>query len=149
MHSEWNWDIGGTAKAHDNVRVLGILETPLRAAAQLMEDANASCWVQTRFVFMMAVDPGGVQRDPLRTAFGHGSIAAKRKKKANRGIVFVALCCSFVWTAAKRNLLPRLYSNHYELLSWKKHRWGWLSLPVILLMAGVQRQNGAQPLINT
>lgn len=53
-----------------------------------MEDANVSRWVQTLFIFMMAVDPGEVQRDPLCTTFGHGSIGAKRKKN-----VFVTLHC--------------------------------------------------------
>lgn len=154
MCSEWNWDIRRTVKAQDNASVIGILEPLLWAAAQLMEDANVSCWVQTRFIFMMAVDPGDVQRDRLRTTYGHGSIGAQRKKETYWGIGFVTLYCDmaggFLWIVAKRNLLPRRYSNHYELLSWKKPRWGWLSLPVIVLkMAVVQRQNGTQPLINT
>lgn len=83
MHSEGNWGIGRTVKAHDNAGVIGILESLLWAAAQLMEDADASCWVQTRFIFMMAVDPGEVQQDPLHTTFEHGSIGAKREKKTN------------------------------------------------------------------
>lgn len=67
-----------------------------------------ACCVQTRFIFMMAVGPGEVQRDLLRTTFGHGSIAAKTNKELIEESYLSLYTVtwqegSFVCVVAKRN----------------------------------------------
>lgn len=139
MHSDWNWDIVRRVKAHDNVGIGGIFEALLWAVAQLLEDANmCSAWVQTHIWWRSIPE---VERDSIRAICGHWSITSirKKKKKSSRGLLRTFICHFILWLERRfplfelllQNLLLCRYSNHFEMLSWKKHRWSRLCFPVI------------------